>query len=473
MATHDYIIANQSGAAFRTDLNNALAAIVSNNSNSSSPSTTYAYQWWADTSAGILKLRNSANNAWIDMLNLDGTFVFDLEDGSASAPSLRFADDVNTGIFSGGADEFNIATGGVERMAIDSSGRLLVNGTDASAVHTNADDVIIGNTSASLMGLSIVTSTSGYATLQFSDGGGNKNQGQIAYNHSTNAMQFTTNESLAMTIDSSGRLLIGTTTQFGDGNDKLLIEKGTDGGRIGFGTSATFSECIIGSIHAYWADNKKVAAINFFGGSDTTNRDDGSIRFATSESNNLAEKCRITNESTPTFLIQQTSANADANGWTLRGAIQSSSCCFTSTDVRTFFEFTSKHSTGSKQSKIAFMTDGKIFARNTTLQAYTSERRTKKNIIELDSEKAWNTLRDTPFYTFNFKDEIEGTELHHGPIVDECPEDLIVPTLKKDEVGIINTINTEKLQYRAYSALQQALKKIEVLETKVAALEAA
>ena len=34
MATHDYVIANQSGAAFRTDLNNTLAAIVSNNSNS-------------------------------------------------------------------------------------------------------------------------------------------------------------------------------------------------------------------------------------------------------------------------------------------------------------------------------------------------------------------------------------------------------------------------------------------------------
>ena len=46
MATHDYVIANQSGAAFRTDLNNALAAIQSNNSNSSSPSDTVAYQWW-------------------------------------------------------------------------------------------------------------------------------------------------------------------------------------------------------------------------------------------------------------------------------------------------------------------------------------------------------------------------------------------------------------------------------------------
>jgi hypothetical protein len=65
MAQHDYSIANQSGLAFRQDLNNALAAIVSQNSGASEPSTTYAYQWWADTTAGLLKLRNAANNAWI------------------------------------------------------------------------------------------------------------------------------------------------------------------------------------------------------------------------------------------------------------------------------------------------------------------------------------------------------------------------------------------------------------------------
>ena len=32
MATHDYVIANGTGAAVRSDLNNALAAIVSQNS---------------------------------------------------------------------------------------------------------------------------------------------------------------------------------------------------------------------------------------------------------------------------------------------------------------------------------------------------------------------------------------------------------------------------------------------------------
>ena len=65
MAQHDYILANQSGAAFRSDLNNGLAAIVSNNSGAAQPSTTYAYQWWPDTTTGLLKLRNAANNAWI------------------------------------------------------------------------------------------------------------------------------------------------------------------------------------------------------------------------------------------------------------------------------------------------------------------------------------------------------------------------------------------------------------------------
>ena len=72
MATHDYVLANASGAAFRTDLNNALAAIVSNNSNSSEPATKYAYQWWADTSASIFKIRNSSNDGWINLFTLAG-----------------------------------------------------------------------------------------------------------------------------------------------------------------------------------------------------------------------------------------------------------------------------------------------------------------------------------------------------------------------------------------------------------------
>jgi hypothetical protein len=109
MAQHDYVLDNQSGLAFRQDLNNALAAIVSLNSGASAPSTTYAYQLWGDTTTGLLKLRNSANNAWISLRELDGTLT--LEDGTAAAPGLAFTSDLNTGLFRVGADQVAITTG--------------------------------------------------------------------------------------------------------------------------------------------------------------------------------------------------------------------------------------------------------------------------------------------------------------------------------------------------------------------------
>ena len=70
MSTHDYIVDNQNGANFRSDLNNALAAIVSNNSSATAPTTTYAFMLWADTANDLLKQRNAADSAWISILTL-------------------------------------------------------------------------------------------------------------------------------------------------------------------------------------------------------------------------------------------------------------------------------------------------------------------------------------------------------------------------------------------------------------------
>jgi hypothetical protein len=130
MAQHDYILANQSGAAFRSDLNNGLAAIVSQNSGAAQPSTTYAYQWWADTTTGLLKIRNAANNAWITLFQLDGEWTtLALENGTAAAPSLYFKDSgTDTGLFSPGANQLAISTGGVQRLLADASGNLTASG---------------------------------------------------------------------------------------------------------------------------------------------------------------------------------------------------------------------------------------------------------------------------------------------------------------------------------------------------------
>jgi len=72
MSQADLVIANQSGSAFRADLNNQLAALGTLMSGSSAPSTTYAYMLWADTTNNVIKLRNSANNAWITLFTTTG-----------------------------------------------------------------------------------------------------------------------------------------------------------------------------------------------------------------------------------------------------------------------------------------------------------------------------------------------------------------------------------------------------------------
>lgn len=65
MAQHDYDVANGSGAAVRADINALAAAIVSHNSGTGAPSTTFPYMFWMDTTAALWKMRNSANSAWI------------------------------------------------------------------------------------------------------------------------------------------------------------------------------------------------------------------------------------------------------------------------------------------------------------------------------------------------------------------------------------------------------------------------
>ena len=105
MATHDYDIANQSGANFRADLNNCLDAIVSNNSSGSEPATKFAYMWWVDTSNDILKIRNSANNAWIDLpmsITTSNTISPTLNMGTGAAEDVKI-------VFDGNAQDFYIA----------------------------------------------------------------------------------------------------------------------------------------------------------------------------------------------------------------------------------------------------------------------------------------------------------------------------------------------------------------------------
>lgn len=127
MPQHDMNIANQSGAAFRADLNNALSALVTLSSGATAPSPTFAFQFWADTTTGLLKIRNSANTAWIDVGTMSATGLGLLSRaggtmtgalaailGTAAAPGVTFSGDTDTGMFSPGANQVALAAGGTE-----------------------------------------------------------------------------------------------------------------------------------------------------------------------------------------------------------------------------------------------------------------------------------------------------------------------------------------------------------------------
>ena len=137
MSQHDFTIDNQTFPATRSDINSALQALASLSSGASSPSTTFAYQLWVDTTAdpNILNIRNSANNAWIKIGEVNqGSAAFILtayailQAGSAAAPSFSFDVDRDTGMYRAAANIIGFATNGTERFRVGDSGQLGIGG---------------------------------------------------------------------------------------------------------------------------------------------------------------------------------------------------------------------------------------------------------------------------------------------------------------------------------------------------------
>ena len=125
------------------------------------------------------------------------------------------------------ASEIRFAIGSSERMRIDSSGRVGIGTTNPSASDNFADNLTV-TSSDSNVGITILGSTS--SRIHFGDGtsGDANRRGQINYLHSDDAFAFLTSATERMRIDSSGRVLIGTTV---DNSFKFKI---SDGGGFEF-----------------------------------------------------------------------------------------------------------------------------------------------------------------------------------------------------------------------------------------------
>ena len=130
MATHDYSLANQSGAAFRGDLNNALSVIASNNSSSTDPATTFAHQWYVDTGDSTLKIRNAANSAYVNVSAVGGIGTANLGLALAASPTFTGTATFGGNILMSGTGTIDIPVGTTaQRPGSPNNGMIRYNST--------------------------------------------------------------------------------------------------------------------------------------------------------------------------------------------------------------------------------------------------------------------------------------------------------------------------------------------------------
>ena len=173
----------------------------------------YAYMLWADTTAGIMKMRNGANSAWISLWELDGTFIatdISLSAGTAGAPSLYFTGDTNTGLFSPGADTVALATAGSNRLHITSAGNVGIGTATPNVTGFGSTVATINIATGSNGGLELTKNN--VAAGNFTVEAGASNDVRVGAVGGSAALTFQTGGSERGRFDSSGRLLVGTST---------------------------------------------------------------------------------------------------------------------------------------------------------------------------------------------------------------------------------------------------------------------
>jgi hypothetical protein len=157
---------------------------------------------WLDTTGGTYVFKVWDGSAW---RSESGTFVdvngdvmtgaLGIIAGSAGSPGLYFSGDTNTGLYSPGADQVAISTGGSGRVFVNASGNVGIGGAPTLSRLTVTDTTA----STTIDGGSIETTRS--------DG---------FYIQSPDNTRFYTAGTERARIDSSGRLLVGTSSARSD-----------------------------------------------------------------------------------------------------------------------------------------------------------------------------------------------------------------------------------------------------------------
>lgn len=168
-------------------------------------------------------------------LTLGTSFVFGANLGAVGTPSYAFNGDLNTGIYSPGADIGAATSGGVEAFRWHSNGlsvrtqlsslALIVdrlnNGSTVPSIAAGTAAAFLGNSAAgSPVYISLVSGNASVSGIHFADTDADA-VGFVEYNHSTNTLNFGTSATSRGTVNSVG----GWTINAPDSGNTLLVSQ--------------------------------------------------------------------------------------------------------------------------------------------------------------------------------------------------------------------------------------------------------
>ncbi len=416
--------------------------------------------------------------------------------GSATNPSISFTSDPNTGIYSPGADQVAISTNGTGRLFVDSSGNVGF-GTTAPVSTLNIRKDSLGTGGVAESAITLTYSSTNYGQ-HFIDANGSYN---IYANNNGVAggnLQFRADASLIFNtasnerarIDSSGRLLVGTSSgsykfqigaigsggfafddtttaisgTFGTGGNLTLraqVSSSTGGGQVYLGGS-TRGDSDINSV-VISTDNTERMRIGANGYIHASNT--GSY-YSTGTSHELSG-----NSATESSLLVVSFNTSKSHGNT--------SACLVVADYDS--DYTNSNLFGgwnvtNNSWRIFIRGNGNVENVNNSYGAL-SDAKLKENIVNACSQ--WNDIKALQVRKYNFKEGQTHTQI--GLIAQEV--ELVSPGLvsespDRDKDGndlgtVTKSVNYSVLYMKAVKALQEAMERIETLEAKVAALESA
>jgi hypothetical protein len=369
------------------------------------------------------------------------------------------------------ASAFRFETSATERMRLTSTG--LGIGTTAPTLSTGSTGLHVNGSGAGGSRIHLTDGTTGELASDGTELAVAGGDFYIDQKEAKSVIVFT-NGSERARIDSSGRLLVGTSSS--SKNCKLVIQ----------GSSSTNSSIVrFCRADATPGTNDELSAL-IFGDSNQTdaayilvNRDGGTWTSGSSHPSRLTFSTTADGESSPTARMRIQNSGYINTYSTSNGFVANVSA---GAGTSTFLYAGNRSSTnidGSGGITVYYVYSNGTVQNATGTYTTISDLKLKENIVDASSQ--WDDLKAIQIRNWNFKEET-GHETHRqlGPIAQElervCPG-LVFETPDRDAEGndlgtTTKGVNQSVLYMKAVKALQEAMERIEQLETEMAAVKA-